>query len=103
MLLAVEFVFTLGEMVGFPQLQQVVSLLAPADKRGMYFAIFGLRWTVGSIIGPLLGGWIMGIWNGIYLFSIVGSLILLAGVTMVWTLRLQSRKENLKEQVTTTV
>ncbi|QQE77416.1 MFS transporter [Alicyclobacillus sp. SO9] len=97
-LLAVEFVFTLGEMIGFPQLQHVVSLLAPADKRGKYFSIFGLRWTAGSIVGPLAGGWVMKTLSGSYLFAGIGVVIFVSGLLMVWTLRTKARPVSHSEE-----
>jgi MFS family permease len=86
-LLATEFVFTVGEMIGFPQLQHAVGLLAPADKRGKYFAIFGLRWTIGNVVGPLFGGWLMRSVGGAWMFTTVGIVIFVAGLLMVVTLR----------------
>lgn len=86
-LLATEFVFTVGEMIGFPQLQHAVGLLAPADKRGKYFAIFGLRWTIGNVVGPLFGGWLMRSVGGAWMFITIGIVIFVAGLLMVVTLR----------------
>ena len=85
-LLATEFIFTLGEMIGFPQLQHVVGLLAPPDKRGVYFSIFGLRWSIGGVAGPIVGGWLMRTMGGTWMFSIIGSLVFAAGWLMAATL-----------------
>lgn len=86
-LLATEFIFTLGEMTGFPQLQHAISLLAPVDKRGIYFSIFGLRWTIGSVAGPILGGWLMRMAGGTWMFATIGSVIFIAGLLLVATIR----------------
>ena len=93
LLLLTEFVFTVGEMIGFPQLQHAVGLLAPPEKRGIYFAIFGLRWTIGSVAGPLIGGWFTRIASGAWMFSIVGIAILIAGLLMVAIIRRHSSTE----------
>ncbi|HUW63301.1 MAG TPA: MFS transporter [Spirochaetia bacterium] len=86
-LLANEFVFTIGEMIGVPQLSHIVSLIAPEDKRASYFAIFGLRMSLGEIIGPLLGGWLMTTVGGGNLFRITGLLILAGGVGTILVVR----------------
>lgn len=100
LLLATEFVFTLGEMVGLPQLQNTVGLLAPEDKRGAYFAIFGLRWSIAETFGPLLGGVTMHLAGGKVLFTSIGILIVVAGVLLVRMLYLRTTKEAASIQLT---
>lgn len=47
---------TFGEMISVPIANAVSADMAPADLRGRYMAFFGLTWTIGYAIGPMLGG-----------------------------------------------
>lgn len=47
---------TFGEMISVPIANAVSADMAPADLRGRYMAFFGLTWTTGYAIGPVLGG-----------------------------------------------
>jgi len=47
---------TFGEMISVPIANAVAADLAPPDLRGRYMAFFGLTWTTGYAIGPVLGG-----------------------------------------------
>lgn len=47
---------TFGEMISVPIANAVSADMAPADLRGRYMAFFGLTWTTGYAIGPMLGG-----------------------------------------------
>lgn len=86
-LLVTEFIFAVGEMIGLPQLQHVVGLLAPEDQRGVYFAVFGLRWSIAETLGPLFGGLMMHLAGGKALFVSIGTLILASGAILVLMLR----------------
>ncbi|OFW78782.1 MAG: hypothetical protein A2201_03535 [Alicyclobacillus sp. RIFOXYA1_FULL_53_8] len=100
LLLATEFVFTLGEMVGLPQLQNTVGLLAPEDKRGAYFAIFGVRWSLAETFGPLLGGFTMHVAGGKVLFSSLGLLIIVSGAFLVRMLYARTARDAASVQLT---
>ncbi len=47
---------TFGEMISVPIASAVAADMAPPDLRGRYMAFFGLTWTAGYAIGPVLGG-----------------------------------------------
>lgn len=47
------FVFTIGEILKVGVQQNFVAMLAPEDKRGMYFSAASLRYNVGRVIAPL--------------------------------------------------
>ncbi|MDF2926248.1 MAG: transporter [Paenibacillaceae bacterium] len=83
LLLAVEFAFTIGEMLNGPHLQKLVSVLAPPEHRGFYFSIYGMNWQISRGLGPVLGGIILSHLNGQYLFSLMSAILLVAGVSMV--------------------
>ncbi|MCX7755004.1 MAG: MFS transporter [Anaerolineales bacterium] len=49
-------VMTLGELVIVPTASTHTANIAPADMRGRYMSIFGLTWSFGQGVGPVLGG-----------------------------------------------
>ncbi len=52
-------VITAGEMIAVPVSQSLAAIMAPADMRGRYMAVFGLAWAIPSTIGPLAAGLVM--------------------------------------------
>ncbi|MDE2492207.1 MAG: MFS transporter [Elusimicrobia bacterium] len=50
-------VVTLGEIAVSPCLPALTANLAPERERGRYLGMFGLSWTLGNAMGPLLGGY----------------------------------------------
>jgi MFS family permease len=52
--------FGFGETLWAPTAPAVVNALAREDLRGRYNALLGMTWTVSSIIGPALGGMLLG-------------------------------------------
>jgi len=82
MLLAVELIFTIGEMLNGPHMQKLVSVIAPPEHRGLYFSIFGMNWQLARAIGPLLGGLILSRLNGECLFALLAFLIAAGGCSM---------------------
>jgi MFS family permease len=49
-------VMTFGELVIVPTSSTFVANIAPADMRGRYMSIYGLTWSFGQGVGPVLGG-----------------------------------------------
>jgi MFS family permease len=49
-------VWTFGEMLLLPTAHTVIADLAPAERRGGYQGLYGVTWSVATIVGPLLGG-----------------------------------------------
>jgi MFS family permease len=49
-------VMTFGELVMVPTSSTYVANIAPADMRGRYMSIYGLMWSFGQGVGPVLGG-----------------------------------------------
>lgn len=82
LLLAVELVFTLGEMLNGPHLQKLVSVIAPPEHRGFYFSIYGMNWQLARGLGPMLGGLVLSRLNGEILFTGLSIIIAAAGVSM---------------------
>jgi MFS family permease len=51
-------ILTIGEMIMIPTSTALTANLAPADMRGRYMSIYGLTWSVGFGVGPVLGGYL---------------------------------------------
>jgi MFS family permease len=49
-------IMTLGELIIIPTSSTYVANIAPADMRGRYMSIYGLTWSFGQMVGPVLGG-----------------------------------------------
>lgn len=79
-LIIVEIIFSISEMIGINHLQKFVSLMAPLDKRGRYFSIFGMYMQIPRLIGPSICGFILAGYGGRVMFSLLGALLLLGGL-----------------------
>ncbi len=62
-----------------PNAQAILSDAAPAAKRGMAFALYGMSVVFAPVIGPTLGGWITDhmSWRWVFLINVPVGLILL--------------------------
>jgi MFS family permease len=86
-------VMTLGELIIVPTSSTFTANSAPPDMRGRYMSIYGLIWTVGRAIGPLMGGWLndliapQAIWYG----------GLAIGLTSAFILFLLSRRKEIEQ------
>jgi MFS family permease len=49
-------VMTLGELVLVPTGTALAANLSPPDMRGRYMGVYGLSWSLGFGIGPVIGG-----------------------------------------------
>ncbi len=50
-------VISVAEILYAPAATSLVSEIAPANLRGIYFALESECWAIGFLIGPALGGW----------------------------------------------
>jgi MFS family permease len=63
-------ILTIGEMILIPTSTALTANLAPADMRGRYMSVYGLTWTIGFGVGPVIGGYLsdnlapVAIWYG---------------------------------------
>jgi MFS family permease len=61
---------TIGEMIMVPTSTALTANLAPPDMRGRYMSVYGLTWSIGFGIGPVVGGFLndnlapVAIWYG---------------------------------------
>jgi MFS family permease len=71
-------IITVGEMIGMPTSNVLAAAFAPEDMRARYMAVFGLTWTVPSMIGPWAAGLIFDYLNPNYVWYIGGVLCVIA-------------------------
>lgn len=68
-------IMTTGELIIAPTSASMVANLAPVDMRARYMGIFSVAYTIGSGIGPIIGGFLSdaiapaAIWYGGAVFS----------------------------------
>lgn len=55
--IAAFFLVALAEILYGPAASALTGDLAPADQRGIYFALESECWAIGFLLGPALGGW----------------------------------------------
>ncbi|MCK4800639.1 MAG: MFS transporter [Anaerolineales bacterium] len=76
-------IVTLGELMVIPTASTYTANRAPENMRGRYMSMLALTWGAGSMIGPLMGGFLndnispASIWYGGGAAGIIGSLIFL--------------------------
>jgi MFS family permease len=71
-------IITIGEMVGMPTSNVLAASFAPEEMRARYMAVFGLTWTVPSMIGPWAAGLVFDNYNPNYVWYIGGVLCIVA-------------------------
>ena len=87
-------IITIGEMVGMPTSNVLAASFAPEEMRARYMAVFGLTWTVPSMIGPWAAGLIFDNFNPNYVWYIGGVLCVIAMFAFyVLHVRLGSREK----------
>jgi MFS family permease len=80
-------VFALGETLQGPTQAPLVADLAPERLRGRYFALGAMSWSAGSILGPAVGGPLLG-WHPLAVWPISAAVCVLAAAGC---LRLEQR------------
>ena len=71
-------IITIGEMVGMPTSNVLAASFAPEEMRARYMAVFGLTWTVPSMIGPWAAGLVFDNFDPNYVWYIGGVLCIVA-------------------------
>lgn len=71
-------IITIGEMVGMPTSNVLAASFAPEEMRARYMAVFGLTWTVPSMVGPWAAGIVFDNFNPNYVWYIGGLLCVVA-------------------------
>jgi predicted MFS family arabinose efflux permease len=76
-LIAATIVFGIGETLQGPTQAPLVADLAPERLRGRYFALGSMSWSAGSILGPAVGGPLLG-WHPLLVWPVAAAIALLA-------------------------
>lgn len=69
---AAMVVFTLGEILTFPSTNLLIDGLAPEGLRGTYYGAQSFN-NLGHFLGPFIGGWMLDVWNGTVLFTLMAA------------------------------
>ncbi len=78
-----QIVFGFGEMVWSPVMPSIVNQLAPEHLRGRYNAASTSTWTIGSILGPVLAGSLLGAGlQWVWIAGLVSGLLIVAFAVM---------------------
>jgi predicted MFS family arabinose efflux permease len=72
-------VFGLGEVLQGPTQAPLVADLAPDHLRGRYFALGSMSWSAGSILGPAVGGPLLG-WHPLAVWPLAAAISVVAAV-----------------------
>jgi MFS family permease len=71
-------IITIGEMIGMPTSNVLAASFAPEEMRARYMAVFGLTWTVPSMIGPWAAGLVFDYLEPNYVWYISAVLCMIA-------------------------
>jgi predicted MFS family arabinose efflux permease len=72
-------VFGVGETLQGPTQAPLVADLAPDHLRGRYFALGSISWSAGSILGPAVGGPLLG-WHPLAVWPLAAAVSVLAAI-----------------------
>jgi predicted MFS family arabinose efflux permease len=75
------FIWTLGEIGVACTTPALISRLSPPNQRGVYQGVYSMSWSLGILLGPALGGWVLQTAGGHVLWSgcgIIGCLVAIA-------------------------
>src|SRR5215831_95870 len=78
-LIGATIVFEVGETLQGPTQAPLVADLAPDRLRGRYFGLSSMSWSAGSILGPAIGGPLLG-WHPLAVWPIAAAVCLCSGV-----------------------
>jgi predicted MFS family arabinose efflux permease len=77
---ATIFIWTLGEIAIASTIPALISRIAQPGQQGVYQASYSMSWSVGILLGPVLGGFVLQTFGERVLWSGCGTLGLLATV-----------------------
>lgn len=87
----------IGESIALNHLFRFVSQIAPSDKRGLYFSIYGLHWDISRTCGPVLGAVLLSQLNGSMLFYICACFLIAGGIMQAFFIQNVERNKIKKD------
>ncbi|HEY7018371.1 MAG TPA: MFS transporter [Gaiellaceae bacterium] len=75
--MAATMIFGVGETLQGPTQAPLVADLAPERLRGRYFALGSMSWSAGSILGPAVGGALLG-WHPLAVWPVAAGICVAA-------------------------
>ncbi|MCC2374423.1 MFS transporter [Bacillus cereus] len=87
----------IGESIALNHLLRFVSEIAPSDKRGLYFSIYGLHWDVSRTCGPVIGAVLLSKLNGSMLFYSCACFLMIGGIIQALFVQNLERKKRRKD------
>ena len=91
--LFLHYFLVIGGSMALNHLLRFVSEIAPSDKRGLYFSIYGLHWDVSRTCGPVIGAVLLSKLNGSMLFYICACFLTIGGIIQALFVRNLERKK----------
>jgi MFS family permease len=76
-LIGAGVVFGIGETLQAPTQPPLVADLAPERLRGRYFALGSMSWSVGGVLGPAVGGPLLG-WHPLAVWPTAAAVCIVA-------------------------
>ena len=83
-IIIVMLCLTIGEIISFPFAATFALSRAKAENRGMYMGAFGLSWSVGQVIAPLLGMQLAEVLGFSVMWSVMTGLCIITMFGMWW-------------------
>ncbi|AZB44039.1 MFS transporter [Bacillus sp. FJAT-42376] len=83
--LAAMIILTIGEMLVWPAVPTIANDLAPKGREGFYQGFVNSTATAGRMVGPLLGGILVDVFNMPVMFAVlIGLLVISFFITIVY-------------------
>ena len=84
---AAIFIWTLGEIAMASTTPALISRIAPPGQQGVYQGSYSMSWSIGILLGPTVGGFVLPTFGEHALWSGCGILGVLAAVGFWFLLR----------------
>ncbi|MEM6821054.1 MAG: MFS transporter [Verrucomicrobiota bacterium] len=78
-------ILTFGEMLAFPTAMAYSAKLAPEKMRGRYMGLGTVNWSIGSLVAPLVGLWLLETFGSVSWVA-CGVLGIIAATVILWPL-----------------
>ncbi|WP_338777781.1 MFS transporter [Metabacillus sp. FJAT-52054] len=83
--LTAMIILTIGEMLVWPAVPTIANDLAPKGREGFYQGFVNSTATAGRMVGPLLGGILVDLYNMPVMFAVlIGLLVISFFITMIY-------------------